>query len=316
MFERRALLVSLVLAAVILPFCGGNAQSAGSSESHFLRPCGDGCKGGFECVCGVCTEPCTAGTSCGDLGVASSVCAAGASQASCSESICDVLCDSGGDCAAMGGDFECQGGRCRAQVACGAGKCHLEGGAAPTCDEREAEASTAVTAAVEAADHKCLIDADCVEVSTSSGCHESCGAIISKVGAPSVASTIEGLDTGLCATFEADGCHKIVPPCDPPGTPACIGQKCTAGYCGDGACTSGESAANCPLDCICGDGACTAGETVASCPGDCTRCGDGSCTGAESAARCPEDCGSCGDQKCNNGEDVRSCPTDCPGQLP
>lgn len=326
MSDRGFKLIPVVLAAALLPFCGG--KTSGSSEAHFLEPCGAGCTGGFECVCGVCTQPCEADTACSGLGGASSVCAAGASGSGCGQSICDVLCDKDTDCGGVGEGFACEGGRCRHRVAascddlenelnlfaaaskecavdddcvpvdspcytqesctatvalssghdssewnrlsgklqscrgvctgclmvapppaCVAGKCQLGGGAAPTCRERELEAAQTVGTAVEQADVTCSGDADCVQIGSSTRCHATCGAIVSKAGADELRSVIEGLDTGLCESFEADGCIAIPPPCLALGPPACIGGQCGFGYCGDAACSAGETPAACPADC-------------------------------------------------------------------
>jgi hypothetical protein len=63
--------------------------------------------------------------------------------------------------------------------------------------------------------------------------------------------------------------------------------------CGDGKCTSPETAANCAADCAtsgpkCGDAKCDSGETIASCPADC-QAKAGSCVGfcgKQSSAGC------------------------------
>ena len=114
-------------------------------------------------------------------------------------------------------------------------------------------------------------------------------------------------------------------------------------YCGDGRCTAGENAYNCPQDCriiTCsgegqmigtypGGGICCAGLTPIStvspdsrgvCPSTpvvgssiCTRCGNGICGIGENYCNCPQDCprNYCGDGICNAGESCATCPQDC-----
>jgi hypothetical protein len=108
--------------------------------------------------------------------------------------------------------------------------------------------------------------------------------------------------------------------------------------CGDGICSHGENAENCPEDCsaICGDGFCTHDENPFNCPADCPAiCGDHYCTHDETAESCPVDClivcadgecifppltaetcpeycpPICGDGHCTHNETFDSCPEDC-----
>ncbi len=71
------------------------------------------------------------------------------------------------------------------------------------------------------------------------------------------------------------------------------GNNSNPGLCGNGACDSGENAANCPFDCLsaeCGNGYCESGEDAVSCGWDCAFCPDGYCTGFENGGNCPQDC--------------------------
>ncbi len=103
-----------------------------------------------------------------------------------------------------------------------------------------------------------------------------------------------------------------------------IAASAPAAWCGDGACSGGESCGTCPGDCgrcapaaWCGDGACSGGESCGTCPGDCGRCsvcGDGLCDALEDSWSCPADCGdlsACGDGFCDAVEDGWICPEDC-----
>ncbi len=99
-------------ACLVLGLAAGCAKTAtpGDSETHFLAKCTDTCGGGLSCVCGVCTKPCTASSSCGALSDAASC------DDSCSDAatkICDVSCTVDDDCSSLGAKFGCDGGHCR-----------------------------------------------------------------------------------------------------------------------------------------------------------------------------------------------------------
>src|SRR5688572_21853013 len=84
--------------------------------------------------------------------------------------------------------------------------------------------------------------------------------------------------------------------------------------CGDAVCQPHE-AGWCPSDCEhqdCGDGRCTTPETAQSCPDDCSggSCGDGTCGPGEDPD-CLADCSPCGDNFCSVAEVEGSCPLDC-----
>jgi len=93
--------------------CGGlvtNKPTAGG-ESHFLKPCTDGC-GGLQCISDVCTRSCTSDASCDDL-APSAVCTnTGAKESS--TGVCDVGCASATDCGWLGPSFACVEDFCRA----------------------------------------------------------------------------------------------------------------------------------------------------------------------------------------------------------
>lgn len=138
---------------------------------------------------------------------------------------------------------------------------------------------------------------------------------------------------GLCAVCEQNGagaCETLAQDLFNPGNAANFPASCSA--CGDGFCTSGESAVDepgkvkCELDCTggtsCGDGVCASTESPQTCPQDCeTACGDGTCDNDESVDTCPQDCTAgtaCGDGFCasteqgNDPDDVDNyCPQDC-----
>lgn len=87
-----------------------------------------------------------------------------------------------------------------------------------------------------------------------------------------------------------------------------VNAYCDSNICGDGVCSSNESASTCGLDChVCGDGICSLDEE-ATCPSDCAVCGDGICSFGEEAT-CSFDCGStCTCNTCI----ILPCLTSCP----
>jgi hypothetical protein len=109
--------VAIAIVASLFAGCNGKSANTSDSETHFLEKCTDTCSGGLTCLCGVCTKPCTASSSCGEL----------SSSASCEDSctgssskVCDVACSADADCSPLGADFGCSAGHCRQDSAQGA----------------------------------------------------------------------------------------------------------------------------------------------------------------------------------------------------
>lgn len=98
---------------VVAYACGGDVNDTRSSgESHFLDYCAASCEDGLDCIAGVCTRGCLVGSgSCEEL----------APGANCTDqsiepgdvAVCDVECDSDGDCSALGTGRHCVDGYCR-----------------------------------------------------------------------------------------------------------------------------------------------------------------------------------------------------------
>jgi len=102
--------VGVLLLAGLFAGCDGKSATTSDSETHFLEKCSDTCAGGLTCLCGVCTKPCTAQSSCGALSADASC------EDSCTDAstkVCDVACSADGDCSALGPEFACSAGRCR-----------------------------------------------------------------------------------------------------------------------------------------------------------------------------------------------------------
>lgn len=113
----------LSIAAAPLWGIGCESQSIDPTggETHFLKLCDaspNSCGSTLECLCGVCTRPCSSDHSCSSL-----------PQASCSEAFdacyepkddkpapsgaCEVFCDEDQDCAVLSAEFSCKDGVCR-----------------------------------------------------------------------------------------------------------------------------------------------------------------------------------------------------------
>ena len=121
-------LTALLLSWGSLVACHGPEASGPDSETHFLRECTAECGGGLKCLCGVCTKPCTADTTCSAI----------LDHAACADSCgaegtktCDVTCAADSDCRALGGDFRCLQEHCRAPASSGTGG--NDGGAGVAC---------------------------------------------------------------------------------------------------------------------------------------------------------------------------------------
>jgi len=109
----RAARFLLFASALLAPLsCEGDApreEASGGGETHFLKRCdpsADACGTELACLCGVCSKPCGAGTSCETLAAAECVAECGGR--------CDVSCQSDQDCEALSSAHRCEQGACRA----------------------------------------------------------------------------------------------------------------------------------------------------------------------------------------------------------
>jgi hypothetical protein len=109
MKRYRRLSLVFVWAAALSGGACSTAVSDGDGESHFLAECPSGCPGSLECICGVCTKPCTDDAVCTPL----------ARRAACTNRVdcttprvCDVTCQADADCASLSSAV-CRDGFCR-----------------------------------------------------------------------------------------------------------------------------------------------------------------------------------------------------------
>jgi hypothetical protein len=119
----------------------------------------------------------------------------------------------------------------------------MQGPGTLSCVERDQMAGKEIAAVIDSADKSCMIDTDCVEVSTSTNCHDSCGpAVVSQASQVSFATQLSRIDRDVCGNFTSDGCSFVALPCTPfpMSAPACSNGQCTLGA------TSTTGPAACP----------------------------------------------------------------------
>ena len=106
-------------------------------------------------------------------------------------------------------------------------------GASPaTCTEIHNQAQMDLEPAFAAAAMGCTVDDDCQIGSAGNHCDDGCGALVSRSGAPLLASALAEQDQAICAQYLADGCTTAVHGCFAvPGsrTPQCIAGACVPG---------------------------------------------------------------------------------------
>ena len=116
-------------------------------------------------------------------------------------------------------------------VTCKSGTCVQLGstGGPLSCQDLDSTASQQLMAAEEAADRSCTSDADCVQVSPSLSCHDTCGYAqpASQAGKSAIESVVAAIEANVCAEF-AKACSFVALPCvpDAPRTSACSGGEC------------------------------------------------------------------------------------------
>lgn len=100
-------------------------------------------------------------------------------------------------------------------------------GTTDLCAQRARQAADTLAAVVEAADLNCVVDADCSLVSTDTFCHATCGALAGPDGKAQIEAAVASENQGRCASYAADGCTRVIPPCVPPAPVRCSRGTCT-----------------------------------------------------------------------------------------
>jgi hypothetical protein len=113
----RALL-PLALTVLLSASCQSLDSPQAGSETHFLATCQDGCGGGLQCICGVCSRACLEQTHCAQLPLASCTpLGPRVAERRCEETALDMMCDASclvdADCSSLSGDHRCHDGYCR-----------------------------------------------------------------------------------------------------------------------------------------------------------------------------------------------------------
>ncbi len=112
---EKTLLARGLIALALAAGCGGatSAPPIVGGETHFLRSCSASCDDGLACIGGICTRSClVAEAGCDDL--ASGATCTAASVEPGAVAVCDLGCASASACRALGRDYSCQAGFCRA----------------------------------------------------------------------------------------------------------------------------------------------------------------------------------------------------------
>lgn len=114
---------AVLLAGLLSLSCKDDAaRPQTGSETHFLTRCDQSCGEGFDCVCGVCTKPCSETASCEKYAAAAECGPVPDRDTLCPSSLvammCDVTCSDDADCASLGPEHHCEDGACRSPAIC------------------------------------------------------------------------------------------------------------------------------------------------------------------------------------------------------
>lgn len=93
------------------------------------------------------------------------------------------------------------------------------------CQTRRSFARSQVGDAIEFAGAGCSVDADCVRVSSSTGCRGQCGAAVLATHADAYEALRSTVDERVCSTYRDDGCPYAVPRCAKT-TAQCVEGRC------------------------------------------------------------------------------------------
>ena len=117
-----------LLMSIALLACADTSTKV-ETETHFLQSCESSCEDGLSCICGVCTTQCSDEAQCAELSGSASCAPIPSSCGHVATMTCDVTCTRRADCAALGADYTCASGRCRAESDAGSGGSGGAGGA-------------------------------------------------------------------------------------------------------------------------------------------------------------------------------------------
>lgn len=195
MSTMNALYLLVISIATLATGCSEtHAKNQEGGETHFLMECGedDSCPNDLECVCGVCTDTCTAQADCAPLGEAATCLPFERASALCEgeqspERTCDVGCTETEQCAALGDGFECVAERCRPA-----------GIATQLVDAADAGSDAAVDASVE-----------CTE--------ETCGSVSDPL-VMLIVDTSGSMERQTNCTCTSAGCNECLPRCGADGS--------------------------------------------------------------------------------------------------
>jgi hypothetical protein len=110
---------SLALVLALFAFdCGTTREDPTGGETHFLERCASSadCGAGLDCVCSLCSLPCSASSACGQFPAADCVSPSEACELP-SAGFCDVTCTADDDCGWLSTSHVCANGVCRSEPA-------------------------------------------------------------------------------------------------------------------------------------------------------------------------------------------------------
>jgi len=129
--------------------CGAAAETTlhFGGESHFLRHCSGSCDDGLDCISGVCTRGCVVEQEHSCSRFMGAACTSDSFEPG-AVAVCDVKCSGDADCRALGGDYACDVGFCRApELVAGLGSGGSSGASATGAGEADAGAEVVDCAA-------------------------------------------------------------------------------------------------------------------------------------------------------------------------
>ena len=94
-----------------------------------------------------------------------------------------------------------------------------------SCDLLASKAASRVQPVIQA--HRaCASDADCMTVAQGASCFNHCSTSVAREGQAALQAAVADVDAAECATFKAQSCHVVPPPCMPPPPAVCRAGSC------------------------------------------------------------------------------------------